>query len=88
MRRGAINPFFSKQKVTALQPVLQELVDKLCTKLEKMRGTDEVVSIECVFDSFTMDVITEYCLDTSFGYIDSPGWSSDFRELERAFGEM
>ena len=34
-----------------------------------------------------MDVITEYSLDTSFGYLDKPGWSSDFRELERAFGE-
>ncbi|MCJ1364028.1 hypothetical protein MMC16_003137 [Acarospora aff. strigata] len=88
LRRAAINPFFSKQKVAALQPVIQRLVDKLCTKLEKVRDTDEVVPIECAFDAFTMDVITEYSLDTSFGYLDHPGWSSDFRELERAFGEM
>jgi cytochrome P450 len=88
LRRAAINPFFSKQKVTALQPVIQRLVDKLCTKFEKIRGTDEVVPIECAFDAFTMDVITEYSLDTNFGYLDKPGWSSDFRELERAFGEM
>jgi cytochrome P450 len=88
LRRAAINPFFSKQKVTALQPVIQGLVDKLCTKFEKVRGTDEVVPMECAFDAFTMDVITEYSLDTSFGYLDHPGWSSDFRELERAFGEM
>lgn len=87
MRRAAINPFFSKQKVTALQPVIQRLVDKLCTKFEKVRDTDEVVSLECAFDAFTMDVITEYSLDTSFGYLEKPGWSSDFRELERAFGE-
>lgn len=88
LRRAAINPFFSKQKVTALQPVIQRLADKLCTKLEKVRGTDEAVPIECAFDAFTMDVITEYSLDTSFGYLDVPGWSSDFRELERAFGEL
>ena len=88
MRRAAINPFFSKQKVAALQPVIQRLVDKLCTKLEKCSGTEEVVPMECAFDAFTMDVITEYSLDTSFGYLDMPGWSSDFRELERAFGEM
>jgi cytochrome P450 len=88
LRRGSINPFFSKQKVTALQPVIQRLVDKLCTRFEKIRGTGEVVPIECAFDAFTMDVITEYSLDTSFGYLDQPGWSSDFRELERAFGEM
>ncbi len=87
LRRAAINPFFSKQKVTALQPVIQRLVDKLCTRFEGVRGTDEVVSLECAFDAFTMDVITEYSLDTSFGYLDKPGWSSDFRELERAFGE-
>ena len=88
LRRAAINPFFSKQKVAALQPVIQRLVDKLCKKLEKIRGTDEVVSMECALDAFTMDVITEYSLDTSFGYLDQPGWSSDFRELERAFGEL
>jgi cytochrome P450 len=88
LRRGAINPFFSKQKVAALQPVIQRLVDKLCIKIGKIRGTDEVVPLECAFDAFTMDVITEYSLDTSFGYLDNPGWSSDFRELERAFGEI
>lgn len=88
LRRAAINPFFSKQKVAALQPVIQRLVDKFCRKLEKVRETDEVVPMECAFDAFTMDVITEYSLDTNFGYLDHPGWSSDFRELERAFGEM
>ncbi|CAF9907147.1 MAG: hypothetical protein HETSPECPRED_007051 [Heterodermia speciosa] len=86
MRRAAINPFFSKQKVAALQPVIQRLTDKLCAKFERFRGT--VVPLECAFDAFTMDVITEYSLDTNFGYLDHPGWSSDFRELERAFGEM
>ena len=84
--RAAINPFFSKQKVAALQPVIQRLTDKLCAKFERFRGT--VVPLECAFDAFTMDVITEYSLDTNFGYLDHPGWSSDFRELERAFGEM
>lgn len=88
LRRAAINPFFSKQKVNQLQPVVQHLADKLCAKLEKCRGTGEVVPLECAFDAFTMDVITEYSLDTNFGYLDHPGWSSDFRELERAFGEM
>ena len=56
--------------------------------MENCRGTGEVIPLECAFDAFTMDVITEYSLDTSFGYLDVPGWSSDFRELERAFGEM
>ena len=82
------NPFFSKQKVAALQPVIQRLAEKLCAKFEKCKGTEEIVPLECAFDAFTMDVITEYSLDTSFGYLDHPGWSSDFRELERAFGEM
>ena len=88
LRRAAINPFFSKQKVAQLQPVVQRLADKLCRKLERIRDTDEVVPIECAFDAFTMDVITEYSLDETFGYLDQTGWSSDFRELERAFGEM
>ncbi|KAL9597628.1 MAG: hypothetical protein Q9219_005011 [cf. Caloplaca sp. 3 TL-2023] len=88
IRRAAINPFFSKQKVTQLQPVIQHLADKLCAKFLACRNTEEVIPLECAFDAFTMDVITEYALDTSFGYLDQPGWSSDFRELERAFGEM
>ena len=49
----------------ALQPVIQRLVDKLCKKFEKCKGTDEVVPMECAFDAFTMDVITEYSLDTN-----------------------
>lgn len=88
VRRAAINPFFSKQKINQLQPVIQRLADKLCSKFETCKGTGEVIPLECAFDAFTMDVITEYSLDTSFGYLDQSGWSSDFRELERAFGEM
>lgn len=71
-----------------MQPVIQRLVEKLCAKFERIRGTDEVVPIECAFDAFTMDVITEYSIDTSFGYLDIPGWPSDFRELERGLGEL
>ncbi|KAL8832932.1 MAG: hypothetical protein Q9170_004660, partial [Blastenia crenularia] len=88
IRRAAINPFFSKQKVAQLQPVVQRLAFKLIDKFTLLRNTDAVVPLECAFDAFTMDVITAYSLDTSFGYLDHPGFSSDFRELERAFGEM
>ena len=88
LRQAAINPFFSKQKVAQLQAVVQQLAYKLCRKLEIIRGTGEIVRIECAFDAFTMDVITEYSLDKNFGCLDQSGWSSDFRESMRCFGEM
>ncbi|CAJ2500445.1 Uu.00g032980.m01.CDS01 [Anthostomella pinea] len=88
LRRASLNPFFSKQKVTALQSVIQDLSGKLCTKLEACKGTDTAIDLESALGDFSMDVISEYCFDTKMGRVDRPGFSSDFRSIFRGLTEL
>ena len=74
LRRGALNPFFSKQAVTRLQPVIKELIEKLCARFETCRETGEPVETGQAYAALTTDIITRYAFSTSYGCIDDPGW--------------
>ncbi len=54
LRRGALNRFFSKQKVSALQHVVQDLANKLCEKLESYCNTGTPIDFEGAFGDFTL----------------------------------
>jgi cytochrome P450 len=54
LRRGAINPFFSKRKVNELQHLIQQHIKKLCDKLEKYRNTGVPIDFESAFGDFTL----------------------------------
>lgn len=54
LRRGALNRFFSKQKVSALQHVVQDLANKLCEKLESCYDTGTPIDFEGAFGDFTL----------------------------------
>ena len=52
-RRAAMSPFFSKQNVRKLQPVINERASKLRMRLEQLVGSDEIVPINLAFSAFT-----------------------------------
>ena len=65
-RRGAISNFFSKASVRKLQPVIRDLVDKLCDKCERTMNTGQPVNMVYAYSALTQDIITEYsCSDCS-----------------------
>ena len=74
LRRGALNPFFSKQAVTRLEPMIRELIEKLCVRFEKCRETGEPVETGQAYAALTTDIITKYAFRTSYGCIDDPDW--------------
>jgi hypothetical protein len=54
LRRAALNPFFSTQSVRKLQPVIEERVDRLLSRLyEYGKTSKEPVSIMYPFSAFT-----------------------------------
>jgi hypothetical protein len=54
LRRGSLNRFFSKQKVVALQHVIQDLANKLCDKLERHCNNGIPIDFESAFGDFTL----------------------------------
>ncbi|KAL2862513.1 cytochrome P450 [Aspergillus lucknowensis] len=70
--RGQMNPFFSTARIRQLEPALKALVDKLCRRLEELKGTGQPVNIEYPLTCYTTDVITDYTMGTGYHYLDEP----------------
>lgn len=72
MRRAPLNPFFSKQAVAKLEPMINLKVEKLSARLDGFRGTKEPVNLRYVFAALTMDVVTEYAFAKCYNVLDEP----------------
>ena len=78
LRRSALNPFFSKQAITLMEPLIRELIEKLCARFEKFKETGEPVDALHAYAALTTDVITTYSFNTSYGCIDDPNWKFEW----------
>ncbi len=71
-RRTALNPYFSKQSVAKLEPMIGQVVEKLCHRFDQARETGEPVNLGYAFAALAVDVITEYSFSKSYGCVDAP----------------
>lgn len=78
VRRSALNPFFSKQSVTRLEPVIRSYVEKMCARFENLRKSGEPVETMIVYAALTTDIICEYSYSKSYGCLDDPGWKHEW----------
>lgn len=69
-----MNPFFSKQAIARMEPIIRELIEKLCARFEQFRKTGEDVDTLKAFAALTTDIITKYSFSTSYGCVDDPNW--------------
>jgi cytochrome P450 len=53
MRRGAMAPYFSMQKVIQLQPIVEDRVDVLMERLKEFRDSGKVLKLENAFAALT-----------------------------------
>lgn len=79
MRRGALNPFFSKRTVSELERSIKAKVEKMCGKLAKQKG--KIVEMGTVFTALTLDVITEYCYGQCQGCLDEGDFAPRWKQL-------
>jgi hypothetical protein len=79
MRRGALNRYFSKASVSALEPQIHEKVQKLCVQLESHAGSKKPVDLTMAFSCLTTDVITEYAFGQSYNFLDSATFEPNLR---------
>ncbi|KAI9705095.1 MAG: hypothetical protein M1836_006878 [Candelina mexicana] len=78
IRRPALVSFFSRRMVVRLEHVIQDVIEKLCSRLGELRKTGEVVDLNLAYRCFTLDVITEYSFAQCWNLLDSPDFASDF----------
>lgn len=88
LRRGALNPFFSKGSISRLEPVIQAQVQKLCHRIIEFAIDDKPIPISLGFSCLTTDIITEYVMTQSFHYLDAPDWLPQWTKTLQSTAEV
>ena len=84
IRRGALNPFLSKQAVTRVQPMLTYMIDKLCNRIEEFRMSGKPMPIRLVYSCLATDIVTLIVLNHNRHLLDSPDFSPAWVETVKA----
>ena len=88
-RRTAILPFFSKKRITQQTPLIQDKVDRLCSRLAKeFAGTNKVVVLNHLFNCYVADVVTKYAFNKCYDFLDKPDFQSPFTAAVRGFKDI
>ena len=66
IRRGAMSRMFSKDSVRRLEPIMQQNLEKLFSRLEEYKETEKPLSLLPLFSAFTNDLIAEYAFGISY----------------------
>ncbi|KAI1978936.1 hypothetical protein LOZ54_006196 [Ophidiomyces ophidiicola] len=88
LRRGAINPFFSRGKVLKQESLIQELVLKFCKRVENFGKPGAVIPLSLGFTCLITDLITSYVMGRSYHYIDQPDWHPHWGQTLRDASEF
>ncbi|KAG4441099.1 hypothetical protein IFR05_003389 [Cadophora sp. M221] len=78
MRRGALNQFFSMQRVRQLQPMVQERVDTLINRMLDCQITGEITQTENAFAAMANDNVMQYSFGRHEYRIEAPSFDPTF----------
>lgn len=72
-RREPCNPYFSKQSVSRLQPLLiQAVVNKLCMRLAEYQAAGKPINMVHAFACVTTNVVSDYSFPQGYNLLDKP----------------
>jgi cytochrome P450 len=86
LRRGAIQPMFSRKQVLELESVVQEKAEKLCALVSRRFNTGEPVDLHHAFRAVSIDVITDYSFNKCYDLLDAPDLGRQFFLMVRGIG--
>ncbi|RYP34579.1 hypothetical protein DL767_004220 [Monosporascus sp. MG133] len=78
LRRLPLAKYFSRGRISQLEPVIQKLVQKLCSKLLGESGKKGPLNVTMAYSCFTSDVISDFCYGQSFGFLAQDAWEPNF----------
>jgi hypothetical protein len=82
VRRRVFEPYFSKQAVARLEPLIRSNANKLSQRVEEAKSTRKPINMTLLARCFTCDVICEYMFATPFDFLDNPEKSASFFDTQ------
>ena len=86
IRRGALNPMFSRQKVLELETIVQSKAAKVCRRMQEGIDAGRAVDLHHAFRSVSVDVISDFAFDRCYDFLDQPDLGATFFEMARGIG--
>ena len=87
-RRKALEPFFSKKKITELEPVIQSKARRLSERLLLLKGTRTPVSLVYPFSAATGDIISNYCFGESWEALEKEDFNATAHRIVETYLRM
>lgn len=81
LRRQPLNPYFSKQAIRNLEPVLYQSIDKVLQQTRSCVDAGSVLNLSDMFSAFTGDVIMDYAFGQNLGFLDDLNVQNDWHAL-------
>ncbi|KAM4059506.1 cytochrome p450 [Hirsutella rhossiliensis] len=87
-RRGPISVYFSTASIRRLEPLMQEHLAKLLSRMEEAGRRGEVLPMHYVFRAATSDMITKYAFGDSFHFLDRKDFAMPYMESTNVFSML
>ena len=86
IRRGAMNPMFSRKMVLDLEALVQDKAHKACRRTQE--GIDKGVPVDLhhIFRSVSMDVISEFAFNKCYDFLEKDDLGAYFFRMVRGVG--
>lgn len=86
IRRGALNPMFSRQRVLELEGIVQEKANKVCWRMQAGVDQGKPVDLHHAFRAVSVDVISDFAFDGCYDFLDQDDIGATFFEMSRGIG--
>lgn len=83
-----MNPFFSRGKILQSEALVQRLVQKLCDRIEEFGRLGQPAPLSLGFTCLATDMISEFAIDRSYGYLDAPDWHPHWGQTLKDASEL
>jgi hypothetical protein len=80
VRRGALNPLFSRQRIVDLQDVIREKLSVFIGRVREFQRDGKVLPINRAFMALTGEVVMQYCFNISYGHLELPEFEKTLHE--------
>lgn len=77
-RRNALNPFFSKQAIRRLEPIIHRVLNTAFLRLDEHAESGAVLRTNLFYAAITGDIIGNYCFGPSEGHLDRKDLNAPF----------
>lgn len=86
IRRGALNPFFSRKMVLNLEHIVQDKAEEVSALTAKAFAAGKPMNLHYAFRAVSVDVITEYAFAQCYDLLDRADLGQSFFEMIQGLG--